>query len=163
VSYPGEIGWLEVLVFEIEGRSFGLAASVVQELLRAVAVTPMPGKNHDIAGVIDLRGRLVDVIDVRFSLGLPKREIMPSDQFVIANTDDGPVALSVDRASELVRLPVYKGRASRDSALRGIPIDAMARHPSGPVPILSIDFFAAPTRVVARVRHDPQKAVISRE
>src|SRR5262245_8682454 len=95
---------LEVLVFEVAGRRYGLAAADVRELVRAVAVVPLPGAPPAVEGVINVRGRVVPVLDVRARLRLPAKPVEPSDHLVIAQAGERLVALRVDRATDLVRL-----------------------------------------------------------
>jgi purine-binding chemotaxis protein CheW len=94
----------EILVFEVAGRRFGLAAAEVRELLRAVSIVPLPLSGSAIEGVVNLRGRVVPVLDLRARLGLPARAVVPSDQMIVAQSEGRLVALRVDRALDLVRL-----------------------------------------------------------
>ncbi len=92
---------LELLVFDLEGRTFGLPSSEVVELVRAVAVTPLPNGPRVVAGVINLRGRVVPVFDLRVRFGIASPPVEPSDHFVVANSGHRVVALRADRATEL--------------------------------------------------------------
>jgi purine-binding chemotaxis protein CheW len=64
---------LQVLVFEVAGRRYGLPADDVQELLRAVSIVPLPRAPAVVEGVINLRGKVVPVLDVRGRFRLPAR------------------------------------------------------------------------------------------
>ena len=95
---------LEVVVFEIGGQRYGLPASDVRELQRAVAVTPLPRAPAVVEGVVNLRGTIIPVLDVRARFRLPPRPIQPSDHLLFAKAGERLVALRVDRATDLVRL-----------------------------------------------------------
>jgi purine-binding chemotaxis protein CheW len=95
---------LQVLVFEVGGHRYGLPAADVQELLRAVSIVPLPRAPAIIEGIINLRGRLVPVLDVRRRFRLLARPLHPSDHFIVARAGERVVALRVDRAVDLVRL-----------------------------------------------------------
>jgi purine-binding chemotaxis protein CheW len=95
---------LAVVVFELDGRRFGLPAADVGELLRAVAVVPLPRAPAVVRGVINLRGRVVPVLDVRGRFRLPPREVEPADHLIVARTGGRLVALHVDRATDLLHL-----------------------------------------------------------
>jgi len=95
---------LEVLVFEVGGQRHGLPAVAVRELLRAVAITPLPEAPADVAGVINLRGRVVPILDVRSRLKLPLKPLAPSDHFVVIEVAERLQVLRVDRALDFVRL-----------------------------------------------------------
>jgi purine-binding chemotaxis protein CheW len=94
----------EILVFEVEGQRYALWASDVRELVRAVAIVPLPRAPAAIEGVIDLHGRAVPVLDLRRRFGLPARAVDPSEHLIIASAGTRPVAIRADRAIELTRL-----------------------------------------------------------
>lgn len=93
---------MSVLVFEVAGQRYGLPAADVRELLRAVTVVPLPKAPAIIAGVINLRGRIVPVLDIRRRFRLPAREAQHTDHLIIARAGERLVALRVDRATALV-------------------------------------------------------------
>ena len=93
----------EVLVFEIEGQRHALPVAQVRELLPALSTTPIPGAPPGVEGVINLRGVVVPVLDVRHHFGLESKLITPADHFIVASIREQLVVLHVDRALELVR------------------------------------------------------------
>jgi purine-binding chemotaxis protein CheW len=93
-----------VLVFDVAGQRHGLPASDVQELLRAVAIVPLPRAPAGVEGIINLRGQVVPVVSLRGRLGQPDRPLEPSDHFIVVRAAGRLVALRVDRALDLVRL-----------------------------------------------------------
>ena len=94
----------EVLVFEIAGRRYGLPACDVRELVRAMTIVPLPRAPAIVEGVINLRGRVVPVLDVRTRFRLPPKAVEPTDHLVVAEVGERLVALRADRATDLVRL-----------------------------------------------------------
>ncbi len=72
-----------VLVFELDELQCALDSASVVEALRAVALRPMPGQPDFIAGVFDLRGSIVPVLDLRARFGRPKRPLIASDTFIV--------------------------------------------------------------------------------
>ena len=65
---------------------------------------PLPRGPAIVEGVINLRGRVVPVLDIRARFGLPAKPLECSDHFVVADTEERLVALRVDRAIDLVGL-----------------------------------------------------------
>jgi purine-binding chemotaxis protein CheW len=94
----------EFLIFEVGGRRFGLPAAEVQEIVRAVAVVLLPGAPVGVEGVINVRGRVVPVLDLRQRFGLPAKPLEHTDHLVIARVAGRLAALRVDRTIDLVRL-----------------------------------------------------------
>lgn len=91
----------EVLVFEVGGQRYGLPIVDVRELVRAVAITPLPDAPVVIEGVVNVRGRVLPVLDVRARFRLPAKPLDPSDHFIVASAGPRGVILRVDRATHL--------------------------------------------------------------
>jgi purine-binding chemotaxis protein CheW len=91
----------EVLVFEVGGQKYALPTSDVRELVRAVTITPLPNAPSVIEGVVDVRGRVLPVLDVRARFRLPAKPLDPSDHFIVASAGPRGVILRVDRATHL--------------------------------------------------------------
>lgn len=92
----------QFLEFAIADRRLGLPTEVLQEVLRAVAIAPLPKAPPIVEGVINLRGTLVPVLDLRQRFGLPAVPLAPDQHLVIARAGRRTVALRVDRALALV-------------------------------------------------------------
>jgi purine-binding chemotaxis protein CheW len=95
---------LDVVVFEIGGQHYGLPVADVRELLPAVSVTPLPGAPAVVEGVINLRGRVVPVLDFRRRFELPPRPPRPADHLIVARAREQFVAVRADRAVDVLRL-----------------------------------------------------------
>jgi purine-binding chemotaxis protein CheW len=94
----------DVLVLEVAGHRYGLLAADVEKVERAVTVVPLPGAPAVVAGVINVRGAVVVVLDLRLRFGLPGKAVEPSDHLVIVTTGDRRVAVHADRVTELRRI-----------------------------------------------------------
>ncbi len=95
---------VQLLTFELAGRRLAVPADVLTEVVRTVAVAPLPRAPPIIEGVIDVRGALVPVLDIRQRFGLPPRGLTPDQHLIIARTGPRLVALRVDRALDLVEV-----------------------------------------------------------
>jgi purine-binding chemotaxis protein CheW len=91
----------EIVVFAVGQRTVGVPAKIVRELIRAVAVTGLPGAPRGVDGVIDVRGTLIPVVDLSERLGVSPRAIRSSDQLLICEVTGGPLAVRADRVIEL--------------------------------------------------------------
>lgn len=87
-----------VLVCEVGTQRFGLPAEELREIVRAVAIAPLPQAPPGVEGVINVRGEIVPVIDLRRMLGIAPRPTVLADHLVIARLDGAPLALRIDRA-----------------------------------------------------------------
>jgi len=90
-----------VLVFELGSTRFGLDASSLLEVVRAVAIAPLPQGPPIVEGVVNYRGSIVPVLDIRDRFGLPGAPLRTDQCFLVARAGQRTVALRVDRATEL--------------------------------------------------------------
>jgi purine-binding chemotaxis protein CheW len=78
--------------------------AAVREIVRAVAITRLPGAPAIVEGVIDVRGTLTPVLDLRARFGVPPRAPDPSEQMVLVATGTRTVACRVDRTLSIAEL-----------------------------------------------------------
>jgi purine-binding chemotaxis protein CheW len=93
---------MRLLRFRLDAHQYGIASDAVVEIVRAVAITPLPGAPSVVEGVIDVRGSIVPVFDLRARFSIPPKGLEPSDQFILARTPSRIAALHVDRVEDLV-------------------------------------------------------------
>lgn len=91
-----------LLIFQLNGQRYALPLAVVERVVSAVEVTPLPGAPTLVLGAINLEGCVIPVLDMRQRFGLPRREIYPEDQFLIAHTVHKVVALVIDEALDVI-------------------------------------------------------------
>lgn len=93
---------IHLTVFTLDEQLYALSITVVERVIRAVEITPMPRMPDIVLGVINNQGRIVPVINVRKRFQLPERPLAPSDHFILAQTSRRPVALVVDAILNVV-------------------------------------------------------------
>jgi purine-binding chemotaxis protein CheW len=120
-----------VLVFIVGGVRCALPLGDVREVVRAVAVTPLPTAPAIVEGVIDVRGRIVPVLDLRGRLGLPAAPVRAEQKLVIAEAGERRVAIRVDTVDWVTRLDEEEV-AEPDRVVRGIGyLAGVGRLPDG--------------------------------
>lgn len=87
----------EVLRFDIGDLRCAVPLTHVREVVRAVALTPLPGAPPVIEGVIDVRGEVVPVVNLGSRLGIETAAVRPSQVLVLVWTGERLVAIRVDR------------------------------------------------------------------
>jgi purine-binding chemotaxis protein CheW len=105
-SEPAVTTAVETLLFEVSGGRFAIPMCDVIEVVRAVAIRTLPVGPAIMLGIIDVRGEIVPVLDVRVRFGSPTKPLELSDQFIIAQAGPRRVALHVDVALGLEALTV---------------------------------------------------------
>ena len=90
-------------MFRVDGQRFALPLAVVERVLRAVEVTPLPNAPSIVLGAIDLHGRILPVLNVRRRFGLPDRDLRPEHALLVAHTGQRAVVLTIDEAEGVVQ------------------------------------------------------------
>jgi purine-binding chemotaxis protein CheW len=92
------------ILFKVDGADYALPADVVLQMESYTGATVVPGAPAFVAGIIQLRGRVVPVVDLRARFGLPPRATSLETRVVVGELQDRTVALVADSAREVVRL-----------------------------------------------------------
>ena len=92
----------QVVVFDLSGETYALDILHVHEIIRIQPVTPVPGAPEYIEGLINLRGRVVPVVDLRKRFGLRAREIGDRSRIIVVQVSDDIVGVVVDAVSEVI-------------------------------------------------------------
>src|SRR5213082_4233613 len=95
----------EYVTAVIGGQLFGLPISRVQDVFMPERLTRVPLASQEIAGVLNLRGRIVTVVDMRARLGLPKNEEGKPPMAVGVDLRGESYGLLIDQIGEVLRLP----------------------------------------------------------
>jgi purine-binding chemotaxis protein CheW len=93
---------IQLVGFFLDGQEFALHLSSVESVVHIVEITPLPKVPDIVSGVIDYKGHIIPVMNVRRRFHLQEREIELSDQLIIADTSTRKVALLVDHVSRVV-------------------------------------------------------------
>ena len=86
-------------LFELSGRRYALLLADIREVLRVPSVVPLPKAPAVIEGIVNIRGTVVPVFDVRKRFGLPAKAAHPTDHLVVAQAGSRLAALRVDRVA----------------------------------------------------------------
>ena len=105
----------EVLVFHLAGQRFALASTVVREVVRAVAVVPLPNAPPIVEGVIDYRGTIVPVLDIRARFALPAAPLDVHQHFIVADAQRR-VAIRTDRVAQVLPIDATQTHKIEDAA-----------------------------------------------
>lgn len=92
--------------FYLDKLLFGIDLEGVQEVVRALDVTPVPLAPKVVRGIINLRGQIVTAIDLRCQLELEPRQSEESPMNVVVRNEDGAVSLLVDQIGDVIEAEV---------------------------------------------------------
>lgn len=100
-----DAGITEFVTAMIGGQLFGLPISRVQDVFMPDRLTRVPLASDDVAGVLNLRGRIVTAIDMRARLGLPKHDNGRPPMAVGVDMRGESYGLLIDNIGEVLKLP----------------------------------------------------------
>ncbi|NLC62864.1 MAG: chemotaxis protein CheW [Thermoanaerobacterales bacterium] len=91
--------------FKLGEETYGVDILQVKTIERMMPITRVPKAPQFVEGVINLRGDIVPVIDLKKRFDLPKREETDNTRIIIVNVEDITVGMIVDSATEVIQLP----------------------------------------------------------
>ena len=96
---------LQIVGFRVGRETFGVPISLVHEIVRVPEITAVPEAPDYVEGVINLRGKIISVIDLRKRFG--EREISSSkkNRILVVEVEKRMLGLIVDAASEVLKVP----------------------------------------------------------
>ena len=95
----------QVVVCQLGPESYGLDISSVYEIIRFQECTAVPASPSFVDGVINLRGRIIPVVDMASRFGLRRSETTKSTRIIVAGTTGMRVGLVVDAVTEVLMIP----------------------------------------------------------
>jgi purine-binding chemotaxis protein CheW len=94
----------QLVVFQLGAELYGVEISRVHEIIRLQAVTRVPRSPSFVEGVINLRGKVIPVVDLRRRFGLVSAEHTRASRIVVVEIGDQVVGIIVDAVSEVLRV-----------------------------------------------------------
>lgn len=104
ISVPAAGEVIQLVTFVVGEEEYGVDILRVQEIIRSAAVTRVPNAPRIIQGVINLRGRVIPVIDLRSRFGMPQRDHDNASRIVVMELVDKIVGFIVDSVREVIHI-----------------------------------------------------------
>lgn len=95
---------LQLVIFQLGGEEFGVEIMQVQEIIRMPEITRIPQSPVYVEGVINLRGKIIVVINLNTKFDLHSKELDADSRIIIVEIGENVVGMIVDSVSEVLRL-----------------------------------------------------------
>lgn len=92
----------QTVVFHLGEEQYGVDIFRVNEIIRMKDITPIPGSDPHIEGLINLRGKTIPVVRLSGKLGLTEKEATEDTRIIVVETDQEKVGLIVDAVAEVL-------------------------------------------------------------
>jgi purine-binding chemotaxis protein CheW len=109
--------------FFLGREEYGVDVKLVQEIIRVSEITQVPRAPEFLKGVINLRGRIIPVVDLKRKLELGEVEVGRASRIVVVKIKERLIGLLVDGASQVLKVPVSSIEAAPDEV---VEVDARA-------------------------------------
>ena len=96
---------LHLVGFRIGRETFGVPINLVHEIVRVPEITSVPDAPDYVEGVINLRGKIVSIVDLRKRFGEREISAHKKNRILVAELEGKMVGLIVDAASEVLKIP----------------------------------------------------------
>ncbi len=94
----------QVVSFRVGNEEYGVDIAQVQEIIRMVEITHVPRAPRFIEGVINLRGQLIPIVDLRTRFGMERSQATKSTRIVVTEIGTKRVGIVVDSVSEVLSI-----------------------------------------------------------
>jgi len=95
---------LHLVTFKLGKEEYGVDINSVQEIIRATDITPVPGAPSHVRGVINLRGKIIPVVDLRRRFALLTVEASDEQRIVVAELGEKRIGMLVDSVSQVIKI-----------------------------------------------------------
>jgi purine-binding chemotaxis protein CheW len=96
---------LHLVTFRLGREEYGVEIAGVQEIIRAVDIAPVPGAPSHIRGVINLRGKIIPVVDLGKRFAPATGGAADARRIVVAEVGEKRTGMLVDSVSRVIRIP----------------------------------------------------------
>ncbi|MBN1162082.1 MAG: purine-binding chemotaxis protein CheW [Dehalococcoidales bacterium] len=131
----------QMVLFELGTETYGLDIASVHEIIRMQPITKVPKAPFYVEGVINLRGRVIPVIDIGKRFGFEKTEEAKNNRIVVINIKDTTLGIIVDAVTEVIRIPAESIDPVSDIVTSGQSdyLQGIAKLPEKMIIILALD------------------------
>lgn len=96
---------LQIVGFQIGNETYGVRIGAVREIVRVPGITSVPNSPDFVEGVINLRGKIIPVMDLRKRFGLAETQPDKKNRVLVVELENKLIGLIVSSASEVLKLP----------------------------------------------------------
>ncbi|MEW8971199.1 chemotaxis protein CheW [Mesobacillus jeotgali] len=103
-----EVSDLKVIVFQLNDKEYGVPVSQVKSIEKIMHITRVPHTNPFVKGVMNLRGVVTPLLDLRVRFGMEEEAYNEGTRVIIVSIEDKEVGLIVDGANDVIDIPTSK-------------------------------------------------------
>lgn len=97
---------VQMVVFDLDKEEYAVPIDELKEIIKIPEITPLPSAPEFIKGILNLRGKIVVVIDLEKRFNLNRENKIPSTHIIISEVEGNSFGIIVDKVSEVLRVPI---------------------------------------------------------
>lgn len=105
INFSAQGASRQYLTFNLGSERYGLEILRVQEIIGRADLTPLPTMPPHVRGIINLRGTVVPVVDLRSRFAMDEREYDKSTAIIVVNVSSGTIGMVVDTVADVMGIP----------------------------------------------------------
>jgi purine-binding chemotaxis protein CheW len=95
---------MQLVSFKLDAETYGIEITKIREIILVSEITAVPQSAHYIRGLINLRGTVIPVMDLRARFGLASAELTDESRIIVINVGKRVIGITVDEVSEVLRV-----------------------------------------------------------
>ena len=131
------------IAFRLANVTHALPAEAVREVLGMVLITPLPDAPAWLTGVIDLRGTIIPVIDLRVRIGVTARALDLSTPILVVDHGGRSIGLIADAIDQIITVPETSVQAPDELMQPSRLVEAVIQHDSRLLVVINLDTVCA--------------------
>lgn len=96
---------LQLVSFKLGKEEFAVDILKVQEINKTLEITKVPNTPKFFEGIVNLRGKVIPVVDLRLKMGMPRKEEDQNTRIIVVELDEKTIGFIVDQVKEVLRIP----------------------------------------------------------
>lgn len=96
---------LQLVSFKLGEEEFAVDILKVQEINKALQITKVPNTPKSFEGIVNLRGKVIPVVDLRQKMGMPRKEEDHNTRIIVVELKERTIGFIVDQVKEVLRIP----------------------------------------------------------
>jgi purine-binding chemotaxis protein CheW len=131
----------QILVFSLDDLSYALPLNMVEKVIHAIEIRHLPNAPEIISGIINIKGKIIPVADIRKRFKLSVHELDVNDQLIIADTGKRQVAILVDTIIGIKDLATGQLEVASDSSMYTEDLKGVVKTDKGFILIYDLNRF----------------------
>lgn len=117
---------LQIIVFSLDKEEYGVLIDDIREIIKMTDITPVPDAPNFIRGILNLRGKIVVIIDLEKKFNLKREHNIHPEHIIITEVDENNFGVIVDVVTEVLRVPVSNIKSTSSLVAAKIEADYLS-------------------------------------